>query len=359
MRHLSFIYYFYVELYYSSYIKTERRFTMCYQVNGNLELVVGKSDASHLQRGNIFFVDDTCVTANNGRYAKNEIRHPYIIMSKFWSADRPLVTCFSINSHPYRANMVPLLNNRNQIVYVDPFTVYHVPADRITTASFKGTIGNMRLMNLISDLYGLTLGMNLVRSTDEILDDYTNYIDEFRERSKGFSEVDHFKDMSKIPFMTNILTGHYGEDIFIKFGEDNEDHDETTDIITDDHHINSTSSEPEVVVDPHELCTCESVNKKTRKPRVYITDDDWSTAMKMFGRYEVTRGEVCEMLDISMTSFCRRHKKYPESLYLSNDDIIVARKNYAKIKKLPPIDQKRYAKKSSKKVSKISQNTTT
>lgn len=306
---------------------------------GKFEPIYGSGVDSHfLQRGGIYFLEDrfasgifTNITNQSYKKSKdgdcgNITHHPYIVISDYYNTNQQFVFCVSIDSKPYVSNMVPFIYNDN-IAYINPLAVCQYPRNKIRYYNFRAFISNPEVMEIVSNLLGMSLGMSLSKSKDEILLQYSQYIDQFEKKSRNFCHYQS-KDPSTIKFTSDIISDD-NETIEIEFGSlgpnDVDESNEKDESLKEDH--------LKVISENASESSASSNCKKSRKRR--YTEEDWKTVVKMYGRNEVSRKDAPDLLGISRYTFDVRLRLINVSDLLTDEDLKVSRENAIKISKLP------------------------
>ena len=148
---------------------------------GRLKKISADDDISSITRGSVYYLRDRVNDPES-------IMHPYIIIQSSYVDKVGRITVLGITSTPSAINMVPIIMD-NTISYINPNRVfaYNINDFYQPWARLKGTVANTRPFDIALNLYGMSLGMNLAKSDDEIITEYIEYINEFSERSKNVS----------------------------------------------------------------------------------------------------------------------------------------------------------------------------
>ena len=212
--------------------------------------------------------------------------------------------------------MVPIVME-NSISYINPNRVYTYNIDVFSDPSSRliGNVVNTNAFDIAVNLYGMSLGMDLKKSNEEIISDYLTYIDDFKERTKhlGAYQSKVIKSNGRI----NKLELHteFGSKSMPMDTDDMTDETYNIDIDDSDNLIDDNTDEIDIVVpevyediniivdDENKSCTRERV-KKTK-----IDPEALEKAIKLYRRGNHTVGKIEKLTGISRSSLYREIRK--------------------------------------------------
>lgn len=228
---------------------------------GSIKSISKNNDISYLCRGSIYFLKDH--TSN-----QYSTYHPYIVIQTRYLDKIGKVAVFGITSTPSYINMIPIIM-KGTIGYIDPHQPYYY---RVTDffekgTRYAGTLVNQKIFDLITDMYGLYLGMNLSRSEEDIIADYNAYVEDFKERSKSLKPYKH-----KI-----LKDNNLDKELHISFKINNDEEPEDDDDIIDDQELIDESTS-EINENDHET--------HIEQNEAIIIEKDNCTVMSMIGILE-------------------------------------------------------------------------
>ena len=145
---------------------------------GQIKKISADDDISSLTRGSVYYLRDNMNDINSAI-------HPYIIIQSTYVDKIGKISVFGITSTPSTIDMVPIIMD-NAIGYINPNRIYtyYIDAFKHSSSRLKANIVNTTAFNIALDLYGMQLGMNLNKSNEEIISNYIEYVNEFKERAK-------------------------------------------------------------------------------------------------------------------------------------------------------------------------------
>ena len=145
---------------------------------GSITKISINNDISYLNRGSVYYLRDN-------PHKDESTYHPYLVIQSMYLDKIGKVAVFGITSTPSTINMIPIII-KGSIGYIDPHQPYYYKVTEFFERGtrYVGTIVNQAVLDLVTNFYGLYLGMNLVKSEDEIINDYLEYTKDFTERSK-------------------------------------------------------------------------------------------------------------------------------------------------------------------------------
>ena len=141
--------------------------------------ITNDNDVSLLTRGSVWYLRDN--EPSNNRIKQ----HPYIVLQKSYIDKDGMITVFGVTSSPTYINMIPIIV-KDSITYINPYKPHMHHISEFNVKSYIGTIVNPVVLDLLGDMYGMSLGLNLYRTEKEIIDAYINYVDEFNIRAKKY-----------------------------------------------------------------------------------------------------------------------------------------------------------------------------
>lgn len=152
---------------------------------GKIQKISSDNDISYVNRGSVFFLRDNLKDPNT-------TYHPYLVIQSSYLDKIGRIAVLGITSVPSSINMVPIVM-KDSIGYIDPHQPYTYKIDEFYESGtrFVGSIVNTKALDIAVNLYGLHLGMALNKSEDEIISDYLNYVEEFKERTKHLKPYKH------------------------------------------------------------------------------------------------------------------------------------------------------------------------
>lgn len=152
---------------------------------GSIKKISSNNDISFINRGSVYFLKDNPKDINS-KY------HPYLVIQQSYLDKIGKIAVFGITSTPSSINMIPIIM-KDAIGYIDPHQpyVYKISEFFELGTRYVGTIVNTKVIDLAVNFYGLYLGMNLSKTEDEIIQEYLDYVNEFRERSKNYKPYKH------------------------------------------------------------------------------------------------------------------------------------------------------------------------
>lgn len=155
---------------------------------GTIKNLSNGNDVSFLNRGSVYYLVDKKQKSGS----TNLIKHPYIILQSTYLDTVGKITVFTISSTPAYTNMIPIIM-KGTIGYINPHHPYTYNVSDFfdhERSSYIGNITNETVLELIGNMYGMHLGLNLMKSNDEIVNDYLNYVEEFNARSEGIARYE-------------------------------------------------------------------------------------------------------------------------------------------------------------------------
>ena len=214
---------------------------------GSITHISNNDDAAYIRRGSIYYLPDNVKDPNT-------TFHPYMVIQSSYLDKIGKISVLAITSAPTSINMIPFamrgkFYKNSTIGYIDPHQPFTYRVDDFTDprSRYIATIVNENVINLACDMYGMHLGMNLVRSNDEIIQAYKDYVDDFNNRSAHLVQYRH-KVMPD-----NGLTDHT---LHISFNDD-QIVDDDIDYMIDDFNDDDACVE---ATDERDMCSEEVTN---------------------------------------------------------------------------------------------------
>lgn len=152
---------------------------------GMIKNISSNNDISFISRGSVYYLRDNIRDPNTSY-------HPYLVIQSAYLDKIGKISVFGITSQPANINMIPIVMG-GSLAYINPHQpfVYSVDEFYETGTRFIGSVVNTEVLDLACNLYGLYLGMNLVKSKEEIETDYINYVSKFNARAKDVKQYKH------------------------------------------------------------------------------------------------------------------------------------------------------------------------
>ena len=146
---------------------------------GTINSINDNNDVAFLTRGSIYYLRDKKQSDEN-----QTVFHPYLVLQDSYLDKVGKITVFGITSSPININMIPIII-KGCIGYIDPYNpdTHNIREFMERKSNYVGSIVNPVVLDLVGDIYGMTLGLNLSKTYDEIIDSYMKYIEDFKVRS--------------------------------------------------------------------------------------------------------------------------------------------------------------------------------
>ena len=165
---------------------------------GSIRNVSGVNDVSYLARGGVYFLRD------NIRDPKSS-KHPRMIIQDSYLDKIGKVAVLEITSKPLSINVIPIVL-RGHISYINPHIIQYYPVDMFfeETDSYSG-MANKRVLDIATNMFAYYLGIQTAKSKADIIDEYMQYVEEFKARTKDYTMYASYKPLeNKEPLKLNI-----------------------------------------------------------------------------------------------------------------------------------------------------------
>ena len=244
---------------------------------GTVVPVGNGADVSFISRGAIFILKD--------KIRRNGVQtsHPYLIISQTYLDNFGKVVAFGLSSTPASIDMIPV-NVNGSVSFIDHYKThtFNLSDFNDPSARYLGQLINPRVMNLATDFYGLSLGMNLVRSSAEVYADYLDYVREFEVRCSGIERCFRMSTSSRceLEFVTSANRANVE-----KVSKINDNENETDTQIADDNIIEFPQTATNIE------SSDEYVNTDTDGKNIIIDIND-SELIGEYSRLEANPGSI-------------------------------------------------------------------
>lgn len=271
------------------------------------------NDVSMLTRGSVWYLKD-----QYQKYDDCKSMHPYIVISATFLDKIGKITVAPITSCPIYINMIPIMIE-NSITYINPYQTYTFKVTAFqdsNNSAYIGTCTNQTVLDLLGNMHGMWLGLNLSKSNAEIIDDYLKYVDEFESRNKHVSRYVHKKlptseeskniqltisfdifknQMNEVKIPNDILV----DSIESEAKDEPTKENEITDTVTD-----KVEEQKTVTVETHKA-------PKTSKSKDKIDEHEAriQKALKLYRGGEYTLKQIHEKTGVSSTTIYNRLDK--------------------------------------------------
>ena len=285
---------------------------------GCIKNISNGNDISFLNRGSVYYLMDK-IHKNNNSTSDIPVKHPYIILQSTYLDKIGRITVFSISSVPACINMIPIIM-KGTIGYIDPHHPYtYKIADFFNSerSSYIGTITNPDVLDLLGNMYGMHLGLNLTKSNDEIINDYMKYVNEFNSRAVGVSRytrkvVDKYPSNDQLDLQISF-THKYTEDNKSYSNDSSDEMMDLNEVIDDDFDDESIStsdnSDNEFIDTDLNIEEISTVNVPVKKKNLKSNQVKINKAIRLYNNSDYSVATISKMTGISANTIYNAIRK--------------------------------------------------